>query len=330
MALSDCRFVWKNRAIVPWAEATVHVSCHGLHYGTGVCEEIRCYETRTGPAVFRLGAHLDRWLASAKVYGIRRPYALQDLGRAVVQVIQANRFHNCYVRPIAFYGSQTLSVHPRDCPVEVMILAWPWDSYLGDGAQERGIDVGTSPWWKFSSRAIPTTAKACGQYLNSVLAVQDALLQGFREALLLDDQEMVTEGSGENLFLVKGGRLVTNDERSSILLGVPRDTVLHLAIDASLPVDIRGISLDDLMTADEAFFTGTAAEITPIATVDMEPISDGSPGAVTAMLQQAFREVTKGSNQKYANWLTYVPRAMTPGTPARIWPDAGVLRKERT
>jgi branched-chain amino acid aminotransferase len=330
MALSDCRFVWKNGTIVPWAEATVHVSCHGLHYGTGVFEGIRCYETRTGPAVFRLGAHLDRWLASARVYGMLWPYALQDLERAVVQVIEANRFLNCYVRPIAFYGSQTLSVHPRGCPVEVMILAWPWDSYLGNGAQERGIDVGTSPWRKLSSLAIPTAANACGQYLNSVLALQDALLRGFREALLLDDQEMVTEGSRENLFLVKDGRLVTNDERSSILIGVTRDTVLHLAADTGLPVDIKRISLDDLMTADEAFFTGTTAEITPIATVDMQPIGDGSLGPVTANLQRAFRKVTKGSNQKYANWLTYVPRSMTPGPPARGRPDAGPPRKEKT
>lgn len=329
MTLSDCKFVWKNGAIVPWAEATVHVSCHGLHYGTGVFEGIRCYETALGPAVFRLGSHLERWFASAKVYAMEWNFSLQDLGRAVVQVIEANAFRDCYVRPIAFYGSQTLAVDPKNCPVEVMILAWPWGSYLGQDAQEHGIDVGTSPWRKFSSRAIPANAKACGQYINSVLTVQDAVARGFREALLLDDEGMLTEGSGENLFLIKSGRLITNDQRSSVLLGVTRDTVLRLAADAHVPIDIKRLSLDDLLTADEAFFTGTAAEVTPIATVDLERIGPGTRGSMTAKLQNAFRDVVTGRNHKHLDWLTYLSRGTTPFLPARAWPDAGITRKSK-
>jgi branched-chain amino acid aminotransferase len=306
MPLTDCKFVWKNGAIVHWADATVHVSSHAVHYGTGVFEGIRCYETPHGPAVFRLGAHIDRWFRSAQVYGMEFPYSRQELGRAALQVIRANGFHDCYIRPIAFCGTHTLSVDPRGCPIEVAILAWPWASYLGPEAAREGIDICISPWRKFSSQAIPATAKATGQYLNSVLAIQDAVARGFREALLVGETGTIAEGSGENLFVVKDNCLYTNDEQSSVLLGITRDTVLSLAADLETPVHVGPLDLARLLAADEAFLTGTAAEITPIATVDLKPIGQHSRGPVTTALQQAYFDAVTGRQVKHCDWLTYV------------------------
>jgi branched-chain amino acid aminotransferase len=268
MPLTDCKFVWRNGKIVPWEEATVHVSCHGLHYGTGVFEGIRCYNTPLGPAVFRLGSHLDRWFASARVYGMAWSYSRHDLARAVLDVIRANGFHACYIRPIAFYGSHTLSIHPKGCPVEFAILAWPWGSYLGPDALTTGIDVCVSPWRKVSSQAVPARAKACGQYLNSVLAVQDARARGFGEAILLNDDGKLTEGSGKNLFIVRGNDLLTNDLEGPVLPGITRDTVIRLATDLGIAGIVQDLTLRDLLDADEAFLTDTAAEITPIVTVE--------------------------------------------------------------
>jgi branched-chain amino acid aminotransferase len=307
MPLTDCKFVWKNGKIVPWAEATVHVSCHGLHYGTGVFEGIRCYETAGGPAVFRLGAHIDRWFGSARVYGLAWPYSRHDLAHAVLDVIRANQFRECYVRPIAFYGSHTLGINPKGCPTELAILAWPWETYMAPEALVAGVDVCISPWRKFNSLAIPAKAKACGQYLNSVLAVQDAVSRGFSDAILLDDEGNLTEGPGENLFLVRGNQLYTNDLRSAILPGITRDTVLHLATDLGITSYAQTLGLRDLREADEAFLTGTAAEIIPIATVDMDVIGTGARGPVTMQLQNAYQKAVTGRSSRYDDWLTRVP-----------------------
>jgi branched-chain amino acid aminotransferase len=306
VSLAECKFVWKNGVMVPWKEATVHVSCHGLHYGTGVFEGIRCYDTSQGPAVFRLGAHLDRWFASARIYGMEWRYARQDLVRAVLEVIRANGFRECYVRPIAFYGAHSLSLNPRGCPVEVLILAWPWGRYLGADALEHGIDVTVSHWRKLNAQAVPVSAKACGQYLNSVLATQDAEARGFREAILLHNAGYLTEGPGENIFIVKNKHIITNDERSSILPGVTRDSVLRLAEKLGFAIDIRQLELNDLFTADEAFFTSTAVEITPIVCLEAQKIGRGTRGPVTATLQQAYLDVATGRDERYLDWLTYV------------------------
>lgn len=305
MALSDCKWVWKNGELVRWAEATVHVSAHGLHYGTGVFEGIRCYNTANGPAVFRLDAHLERMFDSAKTYGITLPYNQAELTDAALEVIRANDFKDCYVRPIATYGSGSLGVHPRQNPVEVAILAWPWGAYLGDGALEKGIAVTVSRWKKFSSLAMPATAKACGQYLNSMLAVQDAVKRGFDEALLVDEEGIVAEGSGENLFLVQDGVVLTNDERDHVLMGITRDSIITLARDLGYRVLVGQIRLEELEVADEAFFTGTAAEVTPISSVDRKPIGSGKRGPVTAELQRAFFAATAGDDPKHEEWLTY-------------------------
>jgi len=292
-----------NGGLVPWSRATTHVSAHALHYGSGVFEGMRCYETPDGAAVFRLDAHLDRLYSSAEIYGLEIPYTQAELSEAVCEVIRRNDFDSCYIRPICYFGSGSLNVHPRNCPVEVVILAWPWATYLGAAGLEQGVRVTVSPWRKFQSRMMPTTAKACGQYLNSMLAVRDAIDRGYAEALLLDSEGNLAEGSGENIFIVRDGQLLTNDDRHSILLGITRDAVLQIAGDLGCPVEIKALELDDLLSADEAFFTGTAAEVTPISEVDMIPIGRGSRGPVTQEIQRAFFAATSGHDHRYAHWL---------------------------
>jgi branched-chain amino acid aminotransferase len=292
-----------NGACIPWAQATTHVSTHALHYGSGVFEGMRCYDTVDGPAIFRMDAHLERLYTSADVYGIKIPYSREELTEGILEVIRRNRFSSCYVRPICYYGSGSLGVHPRNCPVEVVVLAWPWAAYLGAEGVERGVSVTVSPWRKFQSSMMPTTAKACGQYLNSILAVRDAVERGYAEALLLDADGHLAEGSGENLFVVQDGRLLTNDERHSILLGITREAVIQIAHDLSYSIEVRELHLEDLLSADEAFFTGTAAEVTPISEVDGRPIGSGSRGAVTEEIQEVFFATTQGRHPQYKNWL---------------------------
>jgi branched-chain amino acid aminotransferase len=299
-------WVWKDGQMVRWDLATVHVSAHALHYGSGVFEGIRCYETEEGPAVFRLGPHLRRFSASAQVYGIRIPYSEDELRDAVVECIRINNYSSCYVRPICYYGSHTLGVHPRRCPVEVAILTWPWAAYLGDDGLKTGVRITVSPWLKFDSQMVPTTAKACGQYLNSMLAVRDAVRRGYDEALLLDSDGYIAEGSGENLFVVRDGRLFTNDEQSSILMGVTRDAVILLAKDMGLEVQIGKLQLGDLLSCDEAFFTGTAAEVTPIRELDGNVIGGGGRGPITLRIQEAFFGATRGRDSRYRDWLHFV------------------------
>lgn len=306
MSFEQSQWVWKNGALLQWADATVHVSAHALHYGSGVFEGIRCYDTAQGPAVFRLDAHLKRLYESASVYGIEIPFTVDELTNGICTTINSNEFKSCYVRPICFYGSGHLSVNPRDCPIEVVIFAWPWAAYLGEDGVKNGVRVTVSPWRKFHSRMMPSTAKACGQYLNSILAVRDAVARGYDEALLLDSSGCIAEGSGENLFVVKGGTVVTNDERHSILVGVTRDCVLHIARDLGYAVETRAIALEDLLSADEAFLTGTAAEITPIRDVDGTKVGDGSRGPVTRKVQDIFFAATKGCESRYRHWLHFV------------------------
>ena len=306
MTFDATKYVWMNGGCVRWDEATVHVSAHALHYGSGVFEGMRCYETEDGPAIFRLGEHLDRLYASAAVYEMEIPFAREELAEAVSEVVGLNGFRSCYVRPICFYGSRTLGVHPRQCPVETVILAWPWAAYLGDEGLDAGVRVTVSPWLKFHSRMMPTTAKACGQYLNSILAVRDAASRGFAEALLLDAEGRLAEGSGENLFVVRNGRLLTNDERHSILLGITRDAVIRIARDLGYEVETRALELRDLEAADEAFFTGTAVEVTPIREVDGAVIGGGQRGPVTERIQRAFFDATAGRDPRYRHWLSHV------------------------
>lgn len=306
MSFDEVKTVWMNGEVLPWTKANIHVSSHALHYGSGVFEGIRCYETDHGPAVFRVEEHLDRLFESARVYGIKVPHTRGEIGAAICQTIEANEFASCYVRPIIFFGSGTLGLNPRSCPVEVAVLAWPWPAFLSDDALDAGVRITVSPWRKFHSRMIPTTAKACGQYLNSILAVRDAAGRGFDEALLLDATGGIAEGSGENLFLVRDGVLYTNDEQQSILMGITRDAVITIARDLGIPVQTTTLALEDLMVADEAFFTGTAAEVTPIREVDGALVGDGKPGWVTRSIQKTFMEATAGRLPRYRKWLHYV------------------------
>ncbi len=306
MTFEQSRWVWFNGKFIPWRDANVHISVHALHYGSGVFEGIRCYETAHGPAVFRLEEHVARLFASAEVYGIEIPYTSDQLAEATCKLIRRNDFSSCYVRPICFYGSHSLGLNPRNCPIEVAILAWPWAPYLGAEGLQRGVRVSVSPWTKFHSRMMPTTAKACGQYLNSILAVRDAVKRGYDEALLLDAHGNLAEGSGENLFIVRGRAVLTNGESDSILLGITRDCVVEIARDLGFPLEIRTLHVNDLLTADEAFLTGTATEVAPIKEVDGNLIGNSVPGPVTSKIQSIFFEAVAGRNETYRDWLTPV------------------------
>jgi branched-chain amino acid aminotransferase len=303
MSFDDSKWVWMNGRAIPWQNATTHVSAHALHYGSGVFEGIRCYETTDGAAVFRLDAHLDRLYSSAEIYGITIPYTREELAGGVNEIVRLNNFRSCYVRPICYLGSGSLAVHPGNNPVEVVILAWPWAPYLGVEGLKHGVRVTVSPWRKFQSRMMPTTAKACGQYLNSMLAVRDAVSRGYAEALLLDAQGHLAEGSGENLFIVRDGKLLTNDESHSILPGITREAVIKIAIDLGYQVETGALDLEDLVSADEAFFTGTAAEVTPIREVDETVIGKRTPGFVTEEIQRVFFAATSGKDRRYNDWL---------------------------
>ncbi|HSE32090.1 MAG TPA: branched-chain amino acid transaminase [Pyrinomonadaceae bacterium] len=303
MTFERTQWVWMNGELLPWSKATTHVSSHALHYGTGVFEGIRCYETKNGPALFRLEEHLERFFASAAIHGIEIPFSMDDLTEAMVRVIRENDFNACYVRPIAYFGSGSLSLYPRNCAVEVVILAWHWADYLGAEGQNTGVSVTVSPWRKFESKMMPTTAKACGQYVNSVLAIRDAISRGFAEAILLDVDGRIAEGSGENLFIVRGGELFTNDASHSILPGITRDAVLRIANELGYSVGVKALSLQDLFEADEAFFTGTAVEVTPIRELDGNSIGRLTPGPVTSEIQRVFFAATAGQDAKYNHWL---------------------------
>jgi branched-chain amino acid aminotransferase len=306
VTFDQSKWVWRNGNIIPWADATTHVSSHALHYGSGVFEGVRCYETADGPAIFRLEEHLDRLYQSAAIHGMPIAYEREALTEGICDLIDRNGFKSCYVRPLCYYGSNSLSLHPGKCPVEVVILVWPWAPYLGAEGLEHGVRVTVSPWKKFHSDMMPTTAKACGQYINSILAVREAVSRGFDEALLLDVEGNIAEGSGENLFVVRNGEVFTNDEHDSILLGITRDAVIRIARDRGLQVNVGPVSLDDLLTADEAFFTGTAAEVTPIREIDGTVLNEGVRGPVTEALQDAFFAAASGRDERYSEWLTFV------------------------
>lgn len=306
MSFDQSKWVWMNGKMIPWESANVHVSAHALHYGSGIFEGIRCYETKRGPAIFRLDLHLARFHTSAAAHAMEIPYSTEELTEAICDLIKRNEFTACYIRPIGFYGSGSLNVDPSKCPIEVAIIAWPWASYLAAEGKEAGIRVTVSPWIKFQSKMMPSTAKASGQYINSILAVHDAVLRGFDEAILLDNQGNLAEGSAENIFLVHDGLIRTNDMRHSILLGVTRDSIISIARDLGYSVEIAELHLEDLLSADEAFLVGTAAEVTPVREVDNIKIGNGGRGPITTKIQQTFFSATAGNESRYDDWLHYV------------------------
>lgn len=297
--------IWFNGKFVPWEDARVHVMAHGLHYGSGVFEGIRSYGTPEGPAVFRLDTHIQRFFQSAELYELEIPYTPEHLTAAVLDLVRRNRMTNAYIRPIAFFDAYTLTVWPRGCPVTVAIVTIPLGAYLE--GRERGTRVTVSSIRKFDPSAIPSTGKSCGQYVNSVRAVQEALRRGYDEAILLNSHGEVAEGSGENLFVVKEGAIITNGSDASILPGITRDSVLTIARDLGLPTRVRAITTEDLANADELFFSGTAVEVTPIREVDGRLIGDGSPGLITKKIQSTFFEIVEGKRPEYRAWLSFAP-----------------------
>jgi branched-chain amino acid aminotransferase len=299
------QFIWMNGGLMPWDAAQVHVSAHGLQYGTGVFEGMRSYDTSEGPAIFRLDAHMKRWAASAEAYEIALGYSIEQLSEACLEVVRVNGLENAYLRPLAFFDSYSFSVWPKDCPVTVAIIAVPGRQYL-QGGPEHGVRVTVSTTRRIDPSALPPHVKACGQYTNSVRAVQDALRRGYDEALLLNSKGDVAEGSGANLFVVKNGTVITNDKDAAILMGITRDSVLQIARDLGLPVEIRALSVADLRSADELFFSGTAVEVTPIKEVDGRVVGDGSPGLITRRIQKTFFDAVHGRLAQYRAWLAPV------------------------
>jgi len=298
--------IWMNGELVDWADATVHVGAHGLHYGTGVFEGIRCYDTARGPAVFRLRDHLIRLENSAKLLYMQLPYSVEELRGATHELLGANGLPECYIRPIAFYGYGELGVHTGSNPVDVAIMSWPWGAYLGEEGQRQGIRVAISSWKRIGPNTIPHAAKATGIYLNSMLAVHEAQRAGYDEAIMLTDDGYIADGPGETIFVVKDGVIATPDLSTSILHGITRDTVIQLARDLGYTVVEKPLIRTDLYLADEVFMTGTAAEVTPLRSVDDQEIG---AGPITLELQQAYWDVVKGAREQYSDWLDFVPAA---------------------
>jgi branched-chain amino acid aminotransferase len=297
--------IWMDGKLVAWDEAKVHVLTHTLHYGLGVFEGIRCYSTPKGPAIFRLEEHVRRLLASAHIFLMKIPYSEEQVRDAVVETVRANGLKECYIRPIAFIGYGPLGLFPRDNPVSLAIAAWPWGAYLGEEGLEKGIRIKVSSFIRNHVNANMSRAKVCGYYVNSQLAKKEAVSCGYDEALLLDEDGYVSEGSGENVFMVRGGVLKTTP-LTSILEGITRDSVLDIARDEGIAVREERFTRDELYIADEAFFTGTAAEITPIREVDGRLVGEGRPGPVTRKIQSVFFDTVKGKNGKYGSWLTHI------------------------
>jgi branched-chain amino acid aminotransferase len=298
-------FIWYDGKLVPWRDATTHVLTHSLHYGLAVFEGVRAYKTAAGTAIFRLKEHTDRLFNSAKVFMMEIPYSREQLMEAQREAVRANKLESCYLRPLAFYGSEKMGVSPRGAAVHVSIAAWPWGAYLGEEGLLKGIRVKTSSFQRHHINVSMVRTKTSGHYVNSILANMEATRDGYDEAILLDSTGLVSEASGENIFLVRDGVIAT-PTLSSILGGITRATVIELARDLGLGVASRPMTRDDVYLADEAFFTGTAAEITPIRELDGRAIGAGRRGPVTERIQTLFFDVVNGRAEKYRHWLTPV------------------------
>ena len=306
MSMSDRDgFIWYDGKIVPWRDATTHVLTHSLHYGLAVFEGERAYNTDVGTAVFRLREHTDRLFNSAHIYQMQVPYDRETIMEATLEVVRRNQLESCYIRPLLFYGSEKMGVSPKGATVHVAIAAWPWGAYLGEEALAQGIRVKISSYARQHVNVTMPRAKVASTYANSILANTEAIEHGYDEAILLDTDGFVAEGSGENIFIVKNGVLY-EPEIASALTGITRDSVHAIAADLGLQVHTRRLTRDDLYIADEAFFTGTAAEVTPIREIDNRRIGQGSSGPVTEKLQKAFFDVVNGRNPKYLHWLAKV------------------------
>jgi branched-chain amino acid aminotransferase len=304
--VNQADLIWMNGELVAWEDAKVHVLTHALHYGTGVFEGVRAYDTPRGTAIFRHEDHLDRLFRSAGMYFMDIPYTRDELRSAVHHLITRNELKACYIRPLVYRGAGPMGLFPLDCPVDVMIAVWEWGAYLGDEGKQRGVRGKVSSFRRISSDAVIPAAKATGQYVNSVLAKIEASKSGYEEAILLDDRGLVCEGSGENLFVVKDGTIATPGFSADILGGINRASVIQIARDLGYTVVERDVARGELYLADEIFMTGTAAELTPLREVDDRPVADGVPGEITRTLQREFEDALHGRSERYAEWLDIV------------------------
>lgn len=304
--MKEAKSIWMDGKLVAWKDANVHILTHTLHYGNGVFEGTRAYKTDKGMAIFRLKEHTKRLLNSAKIVAIDVPYSQEELEKAQIELLRDNAFeNNAYLRPLIYLGYGVMGVYHKNAPVRVAIAAWEWGAYLGDDGLEKGIRIKTSSLVRNSAKSLFGKAKACGNYLNSQMAKFEAIECGYEEALLLDDNGMIAEGSGECFFIVRNGVLVTPPS-DSVLESITQDSIITIAQDLGIKVERRNITRDEVYIADEAFFTGTAAEVTPIRELDSRVIGSGKRGEITYKLQNAFFDVVYGRNPKYAHWLTYI------------------------
>jgi branched-chain amino acid aminotransferase len=298
--------IWMDGRLIPWDEAKIHVLTHTLHYGLGIFEGIRCYLCHDGrSAVFRLREHIDRFFDSAHIGALKMPYSKKEIGEACKETLRANGLKAGYIRPLAFIGEGVMGVYPGDNPIQVAIITWSWGAYLGEEALEKGIRAKVSSYTRHHVNVMMTKAKIAGNYVNSVLAKREVMKLGYEEAMMLDTEGYVSEGSGENIFIVKNGVMKTTP-LTSILSGITRDSVIQIAKSRKIPIVEEKFTRDELYTAQEAFFTGTAAEITPIREVDDRQIGEGKPGPVTKELQAVFFDIVKGKNPEFREWLDYL------------------------
>src|SRR5579875_467663 len=305
--MRETKKIWMNGELVDWADATIHVGTHGLHYGSGVFEGIRAYETERGTAIFRLQEHLERLVNSAELLSMELPNSIDELRTACRELIGANELPSCYLRPISYYGYGQLGVWAAGNPVDVVVMSWPWGSYLGEEALTDGIRAKISSWQRIGPNVVPHTSKATGIYLNSMLATMEVRRAGYEEAILLTADGYVAYGPGENIFCVRDGVLATPDLSASILPGITRDTIIQIAQDLGHRVVEKQLIRSDLYLADEVFMCGTAAEVTPVREIDDHPI--GEPGPVTLEIQEAYLDTAQGRSDRWSHWLEYAPAA---------------------
>jgi branched-chain amino acid aminotransferase len=306
MTLEPTDLIWMNGDFVAWEDAKVHVLTHGLHYGTGVFEGVRCYDTELGPAVFRNAEHVERLIRSAELYYMPVPYSAEVLREATLELVARNGMSSCYIRPIVFRGYGTMGLNPLDAPVDVTIACWEWGVYLGEEGASKGVRAKVSSWRRISPDSLVPHAKASGQYLNSVLAKIESTKSGYEEAILLDDHGYVCEGTGENIYVVRDGVIATPGQSNSILDGITRRSVIQIAQDLGYEVVERNIGRAEMYLADEIFLSGTAAELVPVREVDDHAVGTGEPGEITRVIQAAFDDAIHGRSERYREWLDVV------------------------
>ncbi|MGE5283297.1 MAG: branched-chain amino acid transaminase [Chloroflexota bacterium] len=314
--MDAAELIWQNGELVPWEDAKVHVLTHGLHYGTGVFEGIRCYETERGPAIFRHRDHLDRLAKSAELYYLPLPYSVAEIEEATRELVRRNGQASCYIRPLVFRGYGSLGLYATDAPVDVVIATFPWGVYLGEDGKRDGVSAAISSWRAISGESLIPHAKAAGQYLNSILAKTEAQKAGYKEAILLDQHGHVSEGTGENVFIVRDGVLITPGHTNAILDGITRASVVQIARDLGYKTEERDIARSELYLADELFLTGTAAELVPVREIDSHDL--GEPGEITRVIQKKLDDALRGRAEEYLEWLDFVQVSTEADEPSKV------------